>query len=157
MKRVSILFVCTGNICRSPIAEGIMAHLATEAGIGHDVVVDSAGTDGWHVGDPPDRRSIAVAKRHGVDLSNQRARRVTSEDIDSFDIILGMDRTHVASLRRLAPDARNVFLFGDHALGTGEDIADPYYGSERDFEQVYARLLTGCRKLLAALGADNAS
>ncbi len=134
-----------------------MAHLAAETGIGHDVVVDSAGTDGWHVGDPPDRRSVIVAKRHGIDLSNQRARRVTPDDIESFDIILGMDRTHIASLRRLAPEARNVFLFGDHALGTGEDIADPYYGSERDFEQVYARLLTGCRKLLAALGADNAS
>lgn len=156
MKRISILFVCMGNICRSPLAEGIFTHLAAEAGLSERFAVDSAGTGGWHEGEPPDHRSIAIAKKYGVDISAQRARRIRKADFSAFDMILAMDRDNVADLLRIAPSAGNIRLFGD-AAGTGEDIPDPYYGDNSDFELVYARLLTGCRKLLAAFGADNAS
>jgi protein-tyrosine phosphatase len=141
MKRVSILFVCMGNICRSPLAEGIFAHLVDEAG----------------VADRPDRRSIATAQNHGVDISRQRARQIKTEDFNDFDLILAMDRANMAELRRMAPQAENIRLFGDLALETGEEIPDPYYGGSNGFALVYARLFAGCRKLLDALGADSAS
>ncbi|MDM9621387.1 low molecular weight protein-tyrosine-phosphatase [Rhizobium sp. S96] len=156
MKRISILFVCMGNICRSPLAEGIFTHLAAEAGLSERFAVDSAGTGGWHEGEPPDHRSIAIARKYGVDISAQRARRIRKADFSAFDMILAMDRDNVADLLRIAPSAGNIRLFGD-AAGTGEDIPDSYYGDNSDFQLVYARLLTGCRKLLAAFGADNAS
>jgi protein-tyrosine phosphatase len=157
MKRVSILFVCMGNICRSPLAEGIFRHTAAEAGLSDKFAIDSAGTGGWHEGDPPDRRSAATARQHGIDISAQRARRIRSEDFAAFDLVIAMDRNNVAELRRASPNARNIHLFGDIALGTGEDIPDPYYGGPEGFEHVYARLLAGCMKLLGELGADSAS
>jgi protein-tyrosine phosphatase len=157
MKRISILFVCRGNICRSPLAEGIFSHLVAVAGIADRFTIDSAGTGGWHQGDQPDRRSIATASHHGIDISRQRARRIKSEDFSDFDLILAMDRANIVELRRIAPQADNISLFGEHALGTGEDIPDPYYGGSDGFELVYARLFTGCRKLLAVLGADSDS
>jgi protein-tyrosine phosphatase len=157
MKRVSILFICMGNICRSPLAEGIFAHLVDEAGVADRYTVDSAGTGGWHQGDRPDRRSIATAQNHGVDISRQRARQIKTEDFNDFDLILAMDRANMAELRRMAPQAENIRLFGDLALETGEEIPDPYYGGSNGFALVYARLFAGCRKLLDALGADSAS
>ncbi len=157
MKRTSILFVCMGNICRSPLAEGVFSHLASEAGLSDRFLVDSAGTGSWHVGDEPDRRSIATARHHGIDISAQRARRIRRDDFADFDLIVAMDRNNVAALKALDPEAANIHLFGDLALGSGEDIPDPYYGGADGFEAVYARLLAGCRKLLSTLGADSAS
>lgn len=157
MERISILFVCMGNICRSPLAEGIFSHLVDEAGLADRFDIDSAGTGGWHEGAHPDRRSIATAKGHGIDISRQRARQIGTEDFSRFDLILAMDRENLAELRRKRPEATNVHLFGDLALETSEDIADPYFGGRDDFELVYARLFTGCRKLLEALGTDKAS
>jgi protein-tyrosine phosphatase len=157
MKRVSILFVCLGNICRSPLAEGIFSHLVHEAGFSDRFTIDSAGTGGWHQGEQPDRRSIATARSHNVDISGQRARRITTEDFSDFDLILAMDRANISELRHIAPTAENIRHFGDFALGTGEDIPDPYYGGSDDFELVYARLFAGCKKLLEALGTDSAS
>lgn len=157
MKRVSILFVCMGNICRSPLAEGIFTRITEEAGAENRYSADSAGTGGWHQGDPPDRRSIATAKSHGIDISGQRARRIRHEDFTDFDLILGMDRANVAELRKIAPTSANIHLFADFALGTGEDIADPYYGGPDGFELIYTRLFTGCSKLFDRLGADGAS
>jgi len=151
MKRISILFVCMGNICRSPLAEGIFSHLVTQAGLTGHFTIDSAGTGGWHEGDSPDQRSIATAKSHGIDISGQRARRIQSRDFKDFDLILAMDRENLAALGGSAPDEAEIRLFGDAALGTGEDIPDPYYGGPEGFKLVYTRLLAGCSKLLETL------
>ncbi|SFM52280.1 protein-tyrosine phosphatase [Pleomorphomonas diazotrophica] len=101
----SILFVCLGNICRSPTAEGLMLNHLAAAGLANRIRVDSAGTGGWHAGEPPDRRTIAAARKHGVDLMPLRARQVRTADFSDFDLIVGMDRQNVADLRRLAPKA----------------------------------------------------
>ena len=103
MKRISILFVCMGNICRSPLAEGIFRHLVAEAGLTGHFTIDSAGTGGWHEGEPPDRRSIATAQGHGIDIAGQRARRIRPTDFGSFDLILAMDRANLAALGKVAP------------------------------------------------------
>ncbi|RUM09866.1 low molecular weight protein-tyrosine-phosphatase [Rhizobium chutanense] len=162
MKRISILFVCMGNICRSPLAEGIFRHLVAKAGLIGHFRIDSAATGGWHEGDPPDRRSVATAKSHGIDISGQRARRIQPRDFTDFDLILAMDRDNVAALRKIAPPEADIRLFGDIALGTGEDIPDPYYGGPTieiggGFERVYTRLFTGCSSLLETLGVERAS
>ncbi|MBW9054240.1 low molecular weight protein-tyrosine-phosphatase [Rhizobium mesosinicum] len=157
MKRISILFVCMGNICRSPLAEGIFRHVADEAGLGKAFHIDSAGLGGWHQGELPDRRSITTARAHGIDITGQRARKILPEDFDDSDLILAMDRSNVAELRRHSPHADNVHLFGDFALGTGEDIPDPYYGDREDFEFVYARLFSGCSTLVERLGTVSGS
>lgn len=157
MKRISILFVCMGNICRSPLAEGIFGHATAEAGLVDAFRIDSAGLGGWHQGELPDRRSIATASAHGIDITGQRARRILPGDFDDFDLILAMDHSNVAELRCRSPRAENIHLFGDFALGTGEDIPDPYYGSPEDFEFVYARLFSGCNTLVERLGAISGS
>lgn len=132
-------------------------HAAEEAGLANHFAVDSAGTGGWHQGEHPDRRAIATARNYGIDISAQRARRIVIEDFSDFELILAMDRANVSELRRMAPAARNVHLFGDFALKTVEDIPDPYYSGNDGFELVYARLFTGCSKRLEALGTDNGS
>ncbi len=154
MDRFRILFVCAGNICRSPLAEGIFRHLATEAGRGSAFEIDSAGTGGWHQGERPDRRSIAAAAGHGIDISAQRARRIEAVDFDRFDLILAMDQDNLKNLRKIAPaDALGrLHLFNTLALGNGKDIPDPYYGGHEDFEAVYTMLLAGCNALLPTLG-----
>jgi len=157
MKRVSILFVCMGNICRSPLAEGIFGHVVGEADLTGHFTIDSAGTGGWHEGEPPDRRSIATARSHSIDISGQRARRIRPKDFSDFDLILAMDRDNVAALKSIAPPEANIRLFGDAALGTGEDIPDPYYGGPDGFELIYTRLLIGCSRLLETLGAERTS
>ncbi|MBN8951847.1 MULTISPECIES: low molecular weight protein-tyrosine-phosphatase [unclassified Rhizobium] len=150
MVRHRVLFVCAGNICRSPLAEGIFRHLASEAGRGHEFEIDSAGIGGWHQGEPPDRRSIAVAADHGIDISAQRARRIEPSDFSRFDLILAMDQDNLKNLRKTAPaDALGkLHLFNTLALGSSKDIPDPYYGERKDFEAVYTMLLAGCSELL---------
>ncbi|MQB45353.1 low molecular weight protein-tyrosine-phosphatase [Rhizobium sp. ICMP 5592] len=154
MDRFRILFVCAGNICRSPLAEGIFRHLATEAGRGSEFEVDSAGTGGWHQGEKPDRRSVAVAAGHGVNISGQRARRIEAADFDRFDLILAMDQDNLKNLRKIEPaDALGrLHLFNALALGNNKDIPDPYYGGHEGFEAVYTMLLAGCNALLPRLG-----
>lgn len=135
----SILFVCLGNICRSPLAEGVFRATLAAAGRSVDVRLDSAGTGGWHAGSAPDPRSIAIAARHGIDISGQKARKVVGDDFRRFDLILGMDRSNVEDLRRLAPaEARErVHLFLDYAGMTGREVPDPYYGGPDGFADVY--------------------
>jgi protein-tyrosine phosphatase len=157
MKRISILFVCMGNICRSPLAEGIFSRVVARAGLDDAVHVDSAGVGGWHQGELRNRRSIATASAHGIDIAGQRARRILAGDFEDFDLILAMDHSNVAELRRRSPHADNIHLFGDFALGTGENIPDPYYGGPEDFEFVYARLLNGCNTLVERLGTISGS
>ena len=149
MKRV--LFVCTGNICRSPTAEGVFRHFAATAGI--DVEADSAATHGYHIGEPPDPRTIAAAAKRGFDLKALRARRVRREDFNQFDLILAMDGGHLEHLRAMRPeDARaEVQLFLDyHPTGTG-DVPDPYYGGPQGFEDVLDLVEEASRGLLAKL------
>ncbi|MCA1368955.1 low molecular weight phosphotyrosine protein phosphatase [Bradyrhizobium sp. BRP14] len=153
MKPVRILFVCLGNICRSPLAEGVMRELAKRAGCGQTIVVDSAGIGAWHVGDPPDRRSIAIARAQGIDIAGLRGRKIAMADFSDFDLILGMDGSNVRDLRRLAPSAaaHKVHLFLHYAQGRNEDVPDPYYEAAEAFEALYQALEAGCSSLLAKL------
>lgn len=135
---MKILFVCTGNICRSPTAEGVFRHMVEEAGLGQSITTDSAGTHGYHVGEPPDSRSCAAAQTRGFDLSALRARKVKASDFQDFDLILAMDQGHFAHLIAMRPrDARaEVKLYLDfHPDGSG-DVPDPYYGGAEGFTQV---------------------
>lgn len=134
----AILFVCTGNICRSPTAEGVMRHALKEAG--KSIHLDSAGIESYHVGEAPDRRSQAAARAFGVDLSAQRARKVTPGDYLDFDLILAMDEGHLRTLKRLAPkgSSATITLYLPHAgIEVPRDVPDPYYGQETDFHKVF--------------------
>jgi protein-tyrosine phosphatase len=134
-----ILFVCTGNICRSSTAEGVLRHYIQDAGLGEVVEIASAGTHGYHIGEPPDPRTIAHAKRRGFDLSAQRARKVRAEDFHAYDLILAMDRGHFAHLESLrSTDARaEVQMFLEyHPARPHTDVPDPYYGGAEGFEEV---------------------
>jgi protein-tyrosine phosphatase len=148
-----ILFVCLGNICRSPLAEGILRNLVEERGLEAKVQIDSAGTGGWHQGDPPDPRSIETGQAHGVDISRLRGRKVTSSDFNTFDLIFAMDRSNLRDLVKIAPhdSSADIHLFMDFVSGEHRDVPDPYYGDMQDFESVYAMLATGCDRLLATL------
>ncbi|MEO1317269.1 MAG: low molecular weight protein-tyrosine-phosphatase [Pseudomonadota bacterium] len=127
-----VLCVCLGNICRSPMAEGMIAARAREAGVALEV--DSAGMGDWHAGDPPDPRAIAAASARGIDISRQRARRVRPEDFMAFDLILAMDRSNLAALERLRPvGATAVLRIADQE---GREVPDPYVGGAQDFETV---------------------
>ena len=152
---VSILFVCLGNICRSPLAEG--AFRAEAARLGLDVEADSAGTGGWHAGEPPDRRAIAAAKRGGVDISGQRARKVTRADFDRFDHIVALDEENLADLEAIRPagSRARLSLLLDHVPGReGQAVADPYYGGDSDFDVTWRDVTTGARGLARALQGE---
>jgi protein-tyrosine phosphatase len=132
---VSVLFVCLGNICRSPTAEGVLRARLAEAGLADRVHVDSAGTGSWHVGNPPDPRAVAAAADRGFDLTALRARQVTREDLDRFDYVLAMDGSNLRDLERLAPGRARRFLeFADGAQAN--DVPDPYYGDGDGFARV---------------------
>jgi len=146
-----ILFVCMGNICRSPTAEGVLRHLLAAHGI-DTVEVDSAGTHDYHVGDPPDRRAVAAAARRGIDLSGLRARSIEPEDFERFDLILAMDDDNLRELRGRVPAGRErsirlVMEFAD--MATRRTIPDPYYGGPHGFEEVLDLLEEAAQGLLA--------
>ncbi len=124
-------------------------HAAVEASAAGRFIVDSAGCGGWHAGEPPDRRSVAVAERHGVFIHGQQARQVTRDDFDRFDLILGLDRDNVRHLERMRPDGARarVALYLEEALSQHKDVPDPYYDSMADFEAVFAL----CERASAAL------
>lgn len=151
MAPLSILFVCLGNICRSPLAEGILRHLVSQQGRDQDFVIDSAGTGGWHVGHTPDDRAIAAAADHGIDITRLTARNVSSADFDRFDLILALDRSNLRDLTDLAPPTcrASIELFSMRAFGTMEDVPDPYYGDIAEFEAVYRLLYRGCASIVA--------
>jgi protein-tyrosine phosphatase len=139
--------VCTGNICRSPTMEGVLRSMA--ASRGWDTTVDSAGTEGWHAGEPPDPRTVEAALARGYRLDGLRARKVTLADFTDFDLILAADRGHLAKLRDLAPPRSRAKL----RLFLGEaDLADPYYGGPRDFEAVLDAVEARCRAWDGSLG-----
>jgi low molecular weight protein-tyrosine phosphatase len=137
----SVLFVCLGNICRSPLAEGVFRALVEEAGLAEQFTIDSAGTGAWHEGDPPDPRSIEIAAKYGIDISAQRARQVNHEDFQNFDTILAMDNENLGVLRRKAGKSpTRIQLF----LNTPPmSVPDPYYGGPDGFENVYQLVRSG--------------
>jgi protein-tyrosine phosphatase len=139
VKKVAILVVCTGNICRSPTGEGVLRHLAGKRGLADRVTVRSAGTHDYHVGECPDARSMKHASRRGYDLSAQRAMQVAREHFHEYDYILAMDRGHLRQLKAIAPQgakARLGMFLDASARWQGEDVPDPYYGGADGFEQV---------------------
>lgn len=148
----SVLFVCLGNICRSPLAEGVFLHLVEREGLQDHFAVDSAGTGAWHVGERPDRRSVAIAAKHGVDLPG-RARQVTPEDLSRFDHVLAMDRENLAALEAMADGdgARISLLRAYDPSGEGDEVPDPYYGGDNGFQVVYDMVLRSCERLLEEL------
>jgi len=148
----SILFVCLGNICRSPMAEGAMRRVSEQSGV--EIIIDSAGTGGWHFGDPPDRRAQAVALANGVDISGQQARQISVGDFERFDQIVAMDQSVFRDLSVLQPRtaSRTLSLFLDHVAGReGQDVADPYYGEEDGFVIAWADAMAGAEALLERL------
>jgi protein-tyrosine phosphatase len=153
--RLRVLFVCTGNICRSPTAEGIFRKLVADAGMSEAIVADSAGTHSYHVGEPPDPRAQSAAARRGYDLSDLRARRIERADFERFDLIAAMDLEHFEILSRMADPAssRKLRMIMSFAKRFREkDVPDPYYGGPQDFERVLDMLEDAARGLLDALG-----
>ena len=149
-----VLFVCLGNICRSPTAEAVVREFARRHAAALALEVDSAGTHGYHVGDPPDERAIEAARRRGIDMSGLRARVVDAEDFERFDLVLAMDEAVYGRLARIAPRemASRLRLFLDYAPQLGRrDVPDPYYGGATGFEEVLDLIEEGARGLLAEL------
>jgi protein-tyrosine phosphatase len=150
-RRVGVSFVCLGNICRSPTAEAIMRHLVRAEGLEDRILIDSAGTGGWHVGEPRDARSAAVGRRRGMPLGGA-ARQWARSDFARFDYVLAMDRQNLADLVRLAPDeaARaKVRLLRSFDPGADHDeVPDPYYGGPDGFDRVFDACEAACRALL---------
>jgi protein-tyrosine phosphatase len=155
---VRLLFVCLGNICRSPTAEGVMRALVRDAGLAERIEVDSAGTGSWHVGEPPDARATRVARRRGIVLEGA-ARQVRPRDFEEFDLLLAMDGANLRNLRQLAPDeaARakvRLLREFDPAAAGDLDVPDPYYGGAGGFEQVLDLVHAACASLLKQLAVD---
>lgn len=148
---VKVLMVCLGNICRSPLAEGI---LKSKVNL-NEVTIDSAGTAAYHVGNLPDPRSIAVAKKHGIDITTQRARKFTVKDFDSFDFIYAMDQNNFDDLLKLArnkEDKKKVLLIlNEVSPFQNNSVPDPYYGGDDGFENVYQMLNKACAEIASKL------
>ena len=138
---IRVLFVCLGNICRSPLAEGLFQQKVIAAGLAAEIEVDSAGTGGWHVGAPPDARMRATAERRGTDLSQLKARQLTRADLDHYDHVFVMDKANLHDTLYLDPDgdrSTQVRLFREFDPEPGDyQVPDPYYGGEQGFETVY--------------------
>lgn len=149
---ISVLFVCLGNICRSPTAEGVFRAMCQKTGAEKYIDVDSAGTAGWHIGTSPDARSVAAAKQRGYDLSFLKARQVSSEDFQRFDYVLAMDANNLTDLKKICPSnytgTLDLFLtFAEQCRGG--DVPDPYHGEIDGFDVVLDLVEDGCRGLLA--------
>jgi protein-tyrosine phosphatase len=156
-----VLFVCTGNICRSSTAEGVFRAMIEQAGLDGQIGCESAGTHSYHIGEPPDLRAQQAAKQRGYDLSAQRARKVAPGDFDDFDLILAMDGENMEALARLRPQHARIYpeLLLEHVGQLGPkgvpDVADPYYGSGKGFEVMLDVIEKAAAKLLASLAAKS--
>ncbi len=150
-----VLFVCMGNICRSPTGEGVFRHFVENQGLAHEVEIDSAGTIGYHVGEPPDSRMQRAAARRNYDLSKQRARQFKRSDFVEFDLIVPMDRENEWNIHRLDPDAeyreKVKLLCSFHPNPPTMDVPDPYYGGQRGFEEVLDLIEAACPGILEHL------
>ncbi|RKO83157.1 phosphotyrosine protein phosphatase I superfamily [Blyttiomyces helicus] len=152
-EKTSVLFVCLGNICRSPMAEAVFRHVVTSRGLSDRFVIDSAGTAGYHVGDSPDPRSVATCRKNGVPVSHS-GQKVNKEDFSRFDYILCMDESNLADLKRLQPTRTKakVSLFGDFDPKGDRIIKDPYYGGQDGFDRNYAQVVRCSEGFLKSLG-----
>ncbi|WP_235830352.1 low molecular weight protein-tyrosine-phosphatase [Paenimyroides tangerinum] len=143
---MKVLMVCLGNICRSPLAEGIL-----KSKVSKNIKVDSAGTAAWHSGNLPDKRSIAVAKTYGIDLTDQRARQFLVEDFDRFDYIYVMDKSNYVNVCKLAPNNEAIdkveLILNESHSGKDLEVPDPYYGGDDGFENVFQMLDEACNKI----------
>lgn len=155
-QKTSVLFVCMGNICRSPTAEGVFRHFVNEAGAADQIEIDSAGTHAYHVGEPPDRRATVAAERRGVSLAEIFARRVSDVDFERFDYILAMDEDNKMRLLDQAPEEHRskVQLFLSFAPGRETEVPDPYYGGGAGFERVLDLIEEASRGLLETLSRN---
>jgi protein-tyrosine phosphatase len=158
---IRVLFVCLGNICRSPLAESLFRHLVRERGVEDRFILDSAGTSGYHAGDPPDTRSVATARARGVTVEG-RSRQISPADLRTFDRVVVMDRENLAAVealsRRSGGDARIHLLRDWDPEAPGDDVPDPYYGGPRGFDDVHDIVERACRALLDdLLRADRVS
>jgi len=159
MKTVSICFVCLGNICRSPTAEGVMRRLVGEAKLAERIVIDSAGTGDWHIGEPPDERAQLAAGRRGYKLADLRGRQIAAADFDRFDLLIAMDDKNIVALRQICPPhqrdkIRLLMEFvpeADARWSGAREVVDPYFGGVEGFEQVLDQCEVACRGLIAAL------
>ena len=148
-----VLFVCLGNICRSPTAEGVLRHQLKLAGLADQVEVASAGTGDWHVGNPPDSRTQRAALLRGYDLSAQRAQQVSAQDFGRYDLILAMDNSNLGHLKALQPPngKAELDLFLRRFDGEEDEVPDPYYGGEAGFDRVLDLIEAACRGLVIEL------
>jgi low molecular weight protein-tyrosine phosphatase len=151
---VRVLFVCMGNICRSPTAQGVFEHLVEHHGLAQQIHIDSAGTHAYHIGEPPDVRAAQAARKRGIDLGGQRARRVSEDDFLYFDYVLAMDRSNYDDLMSFCPPAQRakLHLFLKFATEADEDeVPDPYYGGMTGFERVLDLIEQAAQGLLAEI------
>lgn len=153
-RKVRILFVCTGNICRSPTADGVARHFVDKLGLGGEIEVDSAGISGYHAGEKPDARACEAAARRGYDLSRLRARRLVASDYERFDLLLAMDDGHLEYMQRACPPelAGKLRRFMAFAAGHARrEVPDPYYGGPEGFDVVLDMIEDGVQGLLRSL------
>lgn len=158
-KKLKVLFVCLGNICRSPLAEGVFRHQVRQAGLDDRIQIDSAGTSAYHLGDPPDERTASVARARGIELDG-RARQITRDDFRSFDYIIVMDRQNLGNVQRLAkvtkPKGKVLLLREfDREAGADRDVPDPYYGGPDGFDQVHDIIERSCAELLRRIREEH--
>ncbi len=150
--QTKVLFVCLGNICRSPLAEGAFREHVSKAGLADQFLIDSAGTGHWHAGETPDKRSVATARAHGVDISEQRARQLQRSDLERFDYILAMDRSNLEAIQSMAgTSSASVSLMLNETSAGETDVPDPYYGANDQFERVWQMVDEAAEALLARI------
>lgn len=150
----SVLFVCLGNICRSPLAEGIFRHLVNEQGLSSNYTIDSCGTGSWHIGEPPHKDSRRVAKKNGVSLDGQQARTVASDDIVLFDLLVAMDTQNKIDLESKFGTSEKIILLREYDSKRDTlDVPDPYFGGPEGFDLVYDMISRSCRALLSDLNS----
>lgn len=158
MERIGVLFVCLGNICRSPLAEGVFRHLVVEKGFENRLLIDSAGTSSWHIGSPPDSRGQNAALLGGFDIGDQRARILTRDDFETFHYILGMDENNLAHMRAMDPGGlATVGLLLKYSNQGLSEVPDPYYGDVEEFQAILELVGTGAKGLLEAIEREHFS
>lgn len=155
--KVRVLLVCLGNICRSPSAHGVLEKYIKDKGLEEQIEVDSAGTGDWHIGKPPDPRSITAARKRGYDLSQLVARQVRARDFQDFDYILAMDRSNLRALQELSPPSHRarLRLFLDYGSSAHDTVPDPYYSGEQGFELVLDLIEDACERLLTEIATEH--